>query len=102
MVADTDFVNVLGPLPILQLCAGIVILGICAFVWLRGAKDQPSQDDALQNMLRMDGPIAVTIATLRRIAECAEKAEGCLQTMLEEIRYQRRLLEEIRRQRGDG
>jgi hypothetical protein len=98
MAVDTDFLNILGPFPILQVTAAAVVLGVCAIVWLRGTRqDPPSSDEALQNMLRMDGPIAVTIGYLRRIAVAAEKVQEHCQQMAEEERNQTRALDEINR-----
>lgn len=96
MAVDTDFVNILGPFPILQLTAGIVILVVCAIVWMRGTRKQ-EPDDPLQTILRMDGPIAVAIGLLRQIAESTSHANQLSQQVAEEARNQRKLLEELGR-----
>jgi hypothetical protein len=101
MAANIDPASFLGPFPFLQLLAAVVVLGVCVFAWVRGSKKDQPVEEPLQTILRMDGPIAITIGLLKQIAESMERTERHSQRIAEEASNQRRLLEELNRQRRE-
>lgn len=93
MATDPNFLTELGPFPILQLLGGILVLTVGGFVWLRGSRQPPPMSEAL---LRIDGPIARVIELLSTTATYAKANSENLQSIAEEARNCRRLLEQTR------
>ena len=97
MVGDTtNLINELGPFPILQFWAGVAVLGIAVFAWVRGTRKIPSSDEELQHTLRFDGPIAVAIRLLERSAVACEELRKELYKISENGRSMNGLLVDIR------
>jgi hypothetical protein len=99
LISETNFLNELGPFPILQFWGGLATLGIGvigAILWVRGARRESTPEENLQHMLRMDGPIAITVRLLERTADALENIRGAVYKIAENGRAQTALLNDIK------
>jgi hypothetical protein len=88
----------LGPYPLLQLAAAVLVLGLLAVAVYRGTRDRGSgapQVPAEQRWF-FDGPLATAINLLRDIKNHLSRIVEIATPLPEEMRKQTKLLEEIK------
>ena len=97
MVAEIpSFINELGPFPILQFWAGVAVLGIGVFAFIRGTRREVTPEENLEHTLRFDGPIAVAIRMMERSAVACEDVRKELYKISENGRTMNAILTDVR------
>jgi hypothetical protein len=91
-------VDRLGPYPILQLAAAILVLGGLAFAVWRASRDRRTGAMMVipdEQRMFFDGPLATTINLLRDIRNHQERLVNLNEEVIEVVRHQTGVLHEI-------
>jgi hypothetical protein len=96
-------VDRLGPYPILQFAAAVMVVCALAFAIWRGTRDRRPASPPVppEQRVFLDGPIGAILGLLRDIREASRRAELHVEPLGEELRNQTRELREIRNQIDD-
>jgi hypothetical protein len=91
-------VDRLGPYPILQLAAAILILGGLAFAIWRASRDRRSIATVIPDEQRwfFDGPLATSINILRDIKNHQDRLVNLNEEVIEAVRHQTGVLHDIK------
>jgi hypothetical protein len=94
---DHQFDN-LGPFPILQFAAALLVIGGLALAIWRGTRDRKSAGETLPQEARwfFDGPLAMAINILRDIKNHQDRIVEIQSSIPEENRKQTQLLHDIK------
>jgi len=87
----------LGPFPLIQLAAAILVIGGLALAIYRGTRDRrKSLQEPLEQHLFFDGPLNAALQSLRDLYGCQKRLIENTNPMAEEQRKQTKLLQEIK------